>query len=168
MTNDNCCRPLYITLVYRSPNSSETNTLKLAELIESSEKNCLFIGDFNLPNISFEEQTSDARGRSVLESTSIRFLHNLIHFPTHLRGNMLDFALADFDAMNSVINVENIGNLGNSDHALIKIELDMSPVFNASSELVRNWRKGDEKGLSEHLKSVDFLGQFQDKSVEQI
>ena len=168
MTKDKCCRPLYITLVYRSPNSSETNTLKLAELIESSEKNCLIIGDFNLPNISFEEQTSDAKGRSVLESTSTRFLHNLIQFPTHLRGNMLDLALADFDAMNSVFNVENIGNLGNSDHALIKIELDMSPVFNASSELVRNWRKGDEKGLSEYLKSVDFLAKFQDKNVEEV
>ena len=168
MHNDKCRLPLFITFIYRSPNSSVENTLELAKLIEKSERNCLIIGDFNLPNLSLENGTSDARGKPILEATSTRFLQSLIDFPTHLRGNTLDLALADIDAVNSIYNVENIGNLGNSDHALIKIELHMTPAFNASSELVRNWRRGDEKGLSDHLKSVDFIGQFQGKNVENV
>ena len=51
-----------------------------------------------------------------------------------MRGNRLDLALADEVLKQRVINVENIGNLGNSDHAIIKIELLFSAKFNSSKE----------------------------------
>ena len=44
-------------------------------------------------------------------------------------------ALCDIDIKNSVYNIKNIGNLSN-----IKIELNMSPKFNKTTELVRDWR----------------------------
>ena len=92
-----CRRPLTITLIYRSPNSTMDNTKELAKLMEKCKKNCLIIGDFNLPKTDFDGGTSDASGRPVLEAASIRFLSNLVNFPSHIRGNMLDIALADFE-----------------------------------------------------------------------
>ena len=82
-----------------------------------------------------------------------------------MRGNRLDLALADEELKQKVINVENIGNLGNSDHAIIKIELLFSAKFNSSTEKVRDWRKGDEIGLVNYLKLVDFARLFQGKNV---
>ena len=162
--NKKCC-PLIITLIYRSPNSNEENNLALSKLIDKSEKNCLIIGDFNFPNCSFNDGVSDAKSRPVAESTSARFLTNIVDFPTHIRGNILDIALVDNETKNRVLGVANLGNLGNSDHAIIGISISVTPEMNEGSELVHNWRKGDEVGLSRHLQNIDFEAQFQDKNV---
>ena len=154
--------PFYVTLVYRSPNSSDENTCKLAKLIESCEKNSLIIGDFNLPNLDIEKNTSDLKGRPVLEAAQMRCMTNVVNFPTHIRGNTLDLALFDADAISNVYNVENVGNLSNSDHAIIKIEMVTVPAFNESTQMIFDWRKGDLEGLRAHLQSTDFVGSFQD------
>ena len=156
-----CRRSLTLTLVYHSPNSTAENTLKLADLIQNCEKNCLILGDFNLPKTCFKSGTSDAKGRPVLEAASIRFLTNLVDFPSHVRGNTLDIALSDCETKNCVFNVENIGNLGNSDHAMIKLELEMSPSFNESEQLIYDWKNGDKEGLKNHVNSIDFHTEFQ-------
>jgi hypothetical protein len=142
------------------------NTIELAKLIENAKKNTLIIGDFNTPQLNVNEQTSDNKSRPVLEATSAGFLTNLVDFPTHIRGNILDYALVDGELKNNVYNVENLGNLGNSDHCIVKIEINVSPKFNHSSELVRDWRKGDEEGLKAHLESIDFDAMFQDKNAD--
>ena len=77
-----------------------------------------------------ESGSSDKKSRPVVEAASDGFLCDLVDFPTHLRGNRLDNALADVEVKNNVYNVENIGNLANSDHAIIKIELNTTPKFN--------------------------------------
>ena len=159
--NNQCRRPLYVTLIYHSPNSTFENTAKLAELIKNSEKNCLILGDFNLPKACFKTGTSDAKGRPIVDAISIRSLVSLIDFPTHVRGNILDAALIDIETYASVFNVENLGNLGNSDHALIKIDLEVRPNFNDSKQLIFDWKKGDKEGLKEHLDSINFQSEFQ-------
>ena len=159
------CRPLFVTLIYRSPNATSENTLKLANLIEKSERNSLMIGDFNLPNLCLASMTSDAKGRPIADATSIRFLENLVDFPTHVRGNTLDLALADEECRQNIFNVENIGNLSNSDHAIIKIELIVSPAFNGTKEKIHDWKKGDQEGLKSHLENVNFQSEFQNKDV---
>ena len=57
--NGNC--PLHITFVFGSPNSTAQNTMHLAELIKSSLKNSLIIGDFNLQKISYVECELDPK-----------------------------------------------------------------------------------------------------------
>ena len=156
-----CRRSLVLTLVYHSPNSSIENTLKLAELVRNCEKNCLILGDFNLPKTCFKSGTSDAKGRPVLDAASFRFLTNVVDFPSHVRGNALDIALVDCETKNCVFNIENIGNLGNSDHALIKLELEMCPSFNVTEQLIYDWKKGDKEGLKDYVNSIDFQTEFQ-------
>ena len=160
-------RPLNVTLIYRSPNSKPENTLELAKIIECSIKNSMIIGDFNLPNTNFFDGSTDAKGRRILEAATNSFLKNVVNFSSHELGNFLDCALADQEAANSIFNVENIGNLANSDHTLIKIEIDTSLKFNHSSQMVRNWRKGDEEGLTKHLDDIDFPQLFQNKNTNE-
>ena len=71
------------------------------------------------------------------------------------------------DAKQNVFNVECIGNLSNSDHSIIKIEFDVSPVFNVTSQKVLNWRKGDKDGLKNHLSEIDFSAEFQNKGMDE-
>ena len=158
-------RPLNVTLIYRSPNSNAENTLELAGIIEKCKKNSLIIGDYNLPLMCIEEGKSCFKSRPIVTSAADRFLYDLVTFPTHIRGNILDNALCDIDVKNSVYNVENLGNLSNSDHAIIKIELNMSPKFNKTRELVRDWRRGDVEGLKNHLENINFEEIFQDKDA---
>ena len=161
----NNSQPLNVTLVYRSPSTSAENTLELAKIVEECAKNSLIIGDYNLPALNLEDGTCDSKSRPVFSGAVDRFLTDLVTFPTHVRGNRLDNALADCDVKNKVFNVENIGNLGNSDHAIVKIELTTSSKFNATTELVRDWRKGDVEGLEEELKNVNFRELFQGKNA---
>ena len=45
-------RDFYVSLIYRSPNSSEENNNKLYDLIETHPENMFIVGDFNLPKIN--------------------------------------------------------------------------------------------------------------------
>ena len=41
----------------------------------------------------------------------------------------------------------------------------MSPKFNKTRELVRDWRRGDVEGLKNHLENINFEEIFQDKDA---
>ena len=49
---------LQVFLVYRSPNSPEAQTEKLAELVGEIRGRALLIEDFNFPSINWEEETA--------------------------------------------------------------------------------------------------------------
>ena len=96
--------PLNFTVFYRSPNSSAENTQELAKLIDKCENRSLFLGDLNLPNVNFEEGTTDNKGRLILETAESNFLTNSVNFTTHLRGNALDVCLSNIG--DQIYNVE--------------------------------------------------------------
>ena len=162
---EDAINPLNVTLVYRSPNSTAENTLQLVKLVESVEKNALMCGDFNLPHMDTSTGVSCSKSRPLLDAIEATFLQNSVTFPTHLRGNMLDLALSNI--ADSIYNCEDLGNLGNSDHSIIKLEIDFAPKFNASKELVRDWRRGDEEGLKNHIADIDYVRLFQDKDANE-
>ena len=56
------------------------------------------------------------------EATQNTFLHNIIEFPTNVRGNKLDFELTN--NTESFVNVSDVGNLGNSGNCAIRIDID--------------------------------------------
>ena len=157
--------PLDITLVYRSPNSSMDNTAELAKLIENCGNKCLFIGDFNLPNMCVENGTTDNKGRLVLDAIQHSFLTDSITFPTHVRGNKLDLALSNISE--SIISVTDLGPVGSSDHSAIKLEIDFNAKFDISTEKVRDWKRGDENGLKNHFENVNFHEIFQGKNANE-
>ena len=113
------------------------NTNCLADLIENCEKKCIILGDFNLPTLSLDSNfTPDAKCRRVHEAINNAFLQNCVDFPTHARGNKLDLALHNIPE--AIVNVEDCGNLGNSDHSIIKLELNFKAHFTTTCEMIRD------------------------------
>lgn len=74
---------LNLTLVYRSPNSSQANDKDLFELIRDHEKNHLIVGDFNFPKINWNNWSSDRKAEGLLDVMEDKFMHQLVDFPTH-------------------------------------------------------------------------------------
>jgi len=110
---------LTITLVYRPPSSKAENMESLCELLRDSEKESIFIGDFNAPGINWEKQSSDSRNKGLLEAASEANLEQLVNWPTHTRGNVLDLVLTN--AAENIISTVDHGRLDNSDHTMIGI-----------------------------------------------
>jgi len=69
---------LTIYLVYRSPNSPPAAMEKLTQLVKSTKKNTIMIGDFNLPDIDWT--TGEASGRAIpfLEAVEDAMLDQLV------------------------------------------------------------------------------------------
>ena len=177
----NSTQPLNIVLFYRSPNSDVENNLEFEKLIKSCKKNCFLIGDANYPRlanmhadgIGLEDDNLDRRvkeakansGQLCANAAEEKCMVNIVDFPTHIKGNILDVIYTDLP--DSVLSCESLGNLGNSDHAVIRLEVIFDPKYNASSEYVRNWGRGDTEGLSVHLAHVDFDQLLQGKNVDE-
>ena len=154
--------PINIVLVYRSPNSSRENNIELVNLFEKTKPRSTIIGDFNYPNVDFAVGNSNI---PLVNAVGNQFLEQMVKESTHARGNILDLVFTNMPE--NVLNISTIGNLGNSDHSILKIELDISPQFNETSELIRDWRKGDNEGLVNCIKNIDFHGIFQGKNADQ-
>ena len=167
----NMRKPLNFTLFYRSPNSSQENNSDFVKLIKNSKKNCFVIGDANYPKLKdmyYVECRDDipsklSSGQLCVNAAVDKHMVQIVDFETHIKGNTLDIVYTDIP--DSVISCESLGNLGNSDHTIIRLEILFDPKFVASSEKIRNWRRGDTEGLSEHLAQVDFGQLLQEKNV---
>ena len=155
--------PLTVTLVYRSPNSTRENNLELAKILENCEDNALFIGDFNLPSFDTPTVLCPAKCRPILDAAQSAFLVNVVNFPTHVRGGILDLALTNNqEAINSV---SDLGNLGNSDHCAIHIVVNLEMKTKDSCQRICDWRRGDTEGLINHFSEINFDDMFEDKNV---
>ena len=107
---------LNITLVYRPPSSKDENTKELCKLLESAPENSIFIGDFK-----YKYKTADRKCKEFLQCTKDCEYDQMVDFKTHIRGNLLDLVLTRNP--DKIINVESLGNLGNSDHTIILTEI---------------------------------------------
>lgn len=115
-------KDVHCYLVYRPPGAAKSATDLLAELLLGAEQNCVILGDFNLPDIDWEECTASSRARNLLEASNERGLNQMINFPTHIKGNILDLIFTD--RPDSVISVEEHGRLGRSDHVIVLLTLE--------------------------------------------
>ena len=161
---ENKAETLDLCLVYRSPNSTEENTGHLCNLIQKNP-NCTFIGDFNLPDIDWSNKTSGKKGRKLLETTEDNFIEQVIEFPTHIKGNTLDLCLTN--RPQNILNITSLGNLGNSDHALIQIDFLFSAKFIQTDEMVLDWRRGDINGLKNFLDTQDWEAKLGNKTTDE-
>ena len=156
---------LNVTLVYRSPNSPNANNSELCDLIKSLDKNNLIIGDFNFPTIDWENNSCENKCRPFLDSLNDKFLQQMVDFPTHIRGNVLDLVLTDIPER--IINIEPIGNLGNSDHSILSIDVMQNVLFNQTKEYIPDWNKCDAESFSSYLSSVNWEDEFRDKETDE-
>ena len=155
--------PISIYIVYRSPNSSEANNEKLANVLHTVKHPSLLVGDFNFPGISWETLSSNKEGQSFLDAVQENFLIQHINFATHNSGNILDLLLTTSENMVSKVSEE--GKLGNSDHAVIVVDVLMD-VNSKSDQRIPNFAKADFKRMRTNLARVNWEEKLSDENVE--
>jgi hypothetical protein len=121
-------------LVYRSPNATKENMTKLIELVKTVGKESVLIGDFNLPEVDWETGETTRRSRDLVEALDDQLLVQMVDFPTHIKGNVLDLVLRNIPER--VIEITDNGRLGSSDHVMLMVSVQVGKVQ-------QNWRKVD-------------------------
>ena len=156
---------LSIYLVYRSPNSSNANNEILFETMKNVKTNSIIIGDFNLPNIDWKlDKGYDSKSKLFLEAVDEAQLTQLVDFPTHIRGNLLDLVLTN--TPEKILNIDCLGNLGNSDHSILSVDVLCSTNITKNEEYIPDWSKGNKSGLQDFFSSIDWDHRFNNKNTE--
>jgi hypothetical protein len=137
-----------VILAYRPLSSGLTNTAALCEILRTMDTNNVMIGDINMPGIQWEMELLDAKGRDLLETITEEGLKQLVSFPPHVKGNVLDLLITN--CSDRIINVAVECRLGKGDHCILNIEIECC-IHQTQQETIRyNWRKADvtKKGRS--------------------
>ena len=169
-------KKISVGLIYRSPNSSGTNNLKLLDSIRRFANNTgnrmIIIGDFNLPKIkwsdfqanpcSFEEQFLDC----ILDNYLFQHIQEITKTRTGQDGSTLDLVLTkEEDYINDIIFKI---PLGKGDHLLMSITIN-EPIYQVESVPRTRYLmyKGDYVAIKDNLSKINWVKEFNGKSVEE-
>jgi hypothetical protein len=119
-------------LICRPPNGSVANMTKLAELIAKAGKHSILIGDFNLPGVDWTTGHCRANERQVVETVENKLMAQLVDFPTHIKGNVLDLVITNMPER--VLEVREEGRLGRSNHSTLVVELSVGGLESSRLE----------------------------------
>ena len=136
-------------LVYRSPNSPVTELTKLAELIRRAEKDCIIIGDFNLPQLDWKAGTARGHGMVVMDAVEDALMSQMVDFSTQVRGNILDLVITNMPER--VQEVREEGRLGRSDHVMIVTEISVGKQARENQLPLPDWKKADWAAMKQEL-----------------
>ena len=164
---ENNCDDIDFIAIYRSPNSNEVNNNKLCQLIDNLDTGKVVIcGDLNYRNICWETSSADSKGRPFLEAVENKFLEQLIDFPTHNKGGILDILLTNYPEY--VLSIDDIGPLGNSDHTAIQVGLQFNAKYNNTDEKVMDWNNANLEGLKEYINGIEWNNILSDCDTEEM
>ena len=151
-----------VYLIYRPPSGGVTSIAGLTEVVKKVEKNSILIGDFNLPEIDWSTGQTAARSREFVAANEERFLDQMVSFSTHTKGNILDLLLTNIPER--VLNVEEMGHLGHSDHSMILATIGVSGGGGHTPEKeLYDWAKSDWASMRRSLAEVNWRDELKDK-----
>jgi len=154
---------LSILVIYRSPHSVGSNDSKLIDLIKEFvlfKSKILIIGDFNFPNINWDNKTSEKSSRSAeqkfLNVLNDNFLNQLVCQPTRFRANqksnILDLLIVrDIELINKLLVISPIGK---SDHSTIKFEVIVKFQLLEDSAFKYNFDKGNYISMNKYINNL--------------
>ena len=138
--------PVSIIVIYRSPNSSKTNNDALIEMLRGVSGQVIVLGDFNYPAANWNALTGCIDSQPLIDLSLDKFWSQSVDFATHTSGNILDLVFAE-DGL--VDDVQADGLLGSSDHSMIMIETNFSPVHSSNINKRLNYQKADFNAIRE-------------------
>ena len=154
-----------ITLLYRPPSAGPDSINGICELIDASPGKNIFIGDFNLPSINWDTLQAAGRAADLVEKCSEKFYSQLVEFPTHIKGNLLDLVLTNIP--DQVTEIVNVGRLGRSDHVMLLVKLEVAAQEAPTTQMVPNWHKADWDGLKRCVTEADMVTRMEGATAEQ-
>ena len=154
---------LLIGCIYRSPSNKEDMNDQLYKLIKNAiqgRTHILLTGDFNHPEIDWENETSlqnDNHKATIFFESVVRgnFLYQHVKSPTHYRAEqtptLIDLILTNEEGM--VKNVVHSAPLGKSHHQVLSFDFRASAeIEEGNGEARFNYSKGDYNKLKEVIK----------------
>jgi hypothetical protein len=123
------------------------------------------VGDFNLPDIQWEAGQAHAKvDAELLEAIQAAGLEQLIDFPTHTKGNILDLILTNIP--DRIHNIEEKGRLGRSDHCAISFEVTAA-MPKKQPAVVKNWKRADWASIRSGISDTIWPTATDSTSVEE-
>ena len=159
-----------LALMYRPHNlydnsDIDLNNDKLCSVLKSIPKPFIIVGDFNYSDIDWVNNTSSAKSRQFLDTVNDQFISQHIDFSTHVSGTMPDLVLASSE--NLILDIENNGTIGSSDHTSILVNINSKPVIKCEKIGKKDWRKADYDKIKDDVNNVCWSAMFQDKDAEE-
>ena len=136
--------PLSMYVIYRSPNSSSENNDNLLEVLKLAKNPTIIVGDFNYPALDWENLSGPSEGQKFIDLSLDQFWYQHVTFPTHRSGNILDLLFAEPGLISEV---QNDGQLGNSDHCLILFETNNFWAKNEQSQARYDYKRANWQQL---------------------
>lgn len=153
---------IIICTVYIPPNSDSDYLnslfLYLSNLITLRD-HIILVGDFNFPDINWDTLSgSSLSSKSFCDFVFQNNLSQLVHSPTHLKGNILDLVLTNSDELISNVEVIPPHHSLSSDHYIISFQLSLlkSLTPRQKPRYVFDFPKANLTGLCNFLLDFDF------------
>ena len=77
------------------------------------------------------------------------FFRQLVDFPTHIKGNILDLVITNIPE--KVSELKEVGRIGKSDHVILQFDLTVNADKEVEMQTMRNWKRADWSGIREGL-----------------
>lgn len=167
--------PLVLCLVYIPPSASigyVGEILSFLDSIISSFSNVVILGDFNAPDICWATLLGQCSSSESLCDFVFRHdLTQVVNFPTHTGGNILDLILctpSTYDFISDPFAASS--NLLISDHSPISflLSLSLKRPASLSSSWFYNYKKTDFDKLNSFLLDFDFTPILDSNDVDYI
>ncbi len=158
---------IIVATIYRPPKLKPDDDAMLYDELEKiiKAKTSIICGDFNLPRIDWKNLTCDSEGSRLLKVVKKLYLSQFVREPT-LDNNVLDIVLAS-DA--ELINTCEVGEvLANSDHNIVRCEINCEVNIKENTILVPNYKKGNIPRLKSELQNINWRSIFANKNIEQM
>ncbi|KAK6032113.1 endonuclease/exonuclease/phosphatase family protein [Ostertagia ostertagi] len=147
-----------LILVYRTP---ICNTHNCSCCASCSNAPSLIVGDFNLADIDWHVDNQFADCNSISRDFLDMFRsHNFVQFVKNpSRGDSyLDLVLCNDDHL--IHRLEMQAPIGNSDHASIIFDLNVSSLNVAPRRWIRDFNKANYGAIGNYLSDIDWVGSF--------
>lgn len=153
-----------VGVVYRSPNCDAVETESIISMLKSlTSQSVVVMGDFNFPNIDWENLKADKNGELFLDMVMDNFWFQHVAAPTRA-NNILDLVISSDVGM--VDNVTIKEHLANSDHNIIVFDLIIDSNARFSKEERLNFFRGDYVEMNRCLSCIDWELEFEGLDVE--
>nr|XP_054763699.1 titin homolog [Lytechinus pictus] len=162
--------------IYRSPTSNRdsSSTDKVTELLykvaDSNPSHLIIVGDFNYPNINWENWTSHhSHEQKFIDCLSDCFLHQHIdeytRYRTGQQPHILDLLITNEEGM--IGNVSYLPGLGLSDHQCILIDVNLYAEQTLRKEERYRYHKGDYQAINDTIVDKDWYSELESMNADE-
>ena len=132
-------------------------------MLSKLPKPFLIVGDFNFSDIDWKNSTFTSKSAEFFECVQDNFFTQHVDFSTHRSGTTPDLVLSSNEEL--VTSVEDCGNIGASDHAMIMTCLDLAVDRKRQNKETLNWKKANYDLIESKIINIDWKKEFLTKDA---